>query len=103
MVNKDGSFTYSEIKSINDAISFAVNIYPNPVKTNLTLNFSSDNATNAQIEIVNNEGEILLSKQISIAEGTSTQNINTASLVSGIYYIRCVTADGESETKFVKE
>jgi hypothetical protein len=102
MVNKDGTYSYSEIRSINDAMHFAVNIYPNPVKDNLALNFSSDRTMDVQIEIINNEGKIMLSKQTSIAEGASAQNINVAALSGGTYYLRCVSGEGESEVRFVK-
>jgi Leucine-rich repeat (LRR) protein len=102
MVNKDGSFTYSEIRTINDAVSFAVNVYPNPVKGELTLNFSSAVATNAQIEIINEEGKIMLSKEVNIAEGASAQSINVAVLSGGTYYLKCVSSEGESEVRFVK-
>jgi hypothetical protein len=102
MVNKDGSYSYSEIRSINDAMHFAVNIYPNPVKDNLALNFSSAVATNAQIEIINNEGKIMFTQKVSIGEGASAQSINVAVLSGGTYYLKCVSSEGESEVRFVK-
>jgi hypothetical protein len=75
MVNKDGTYTYSEIRTINDAINFSANIYPNPVQSSLTLNFnfSSGETMNTQIEIINNEGRIMLSEQMQLATGASTQ------------------------------
>jgi hypothetical protein len=102
-VDKDGSFTYSPIRTINEAISFAASIYPNPVQNNLSLNFNSDKAEAVQVEIISNEGKVIATQQIQLAAGASTQSINTASLSNGEYYVRLVTDDEETELKFVKE
>ena len=92
------------IRTINEAISFAASIYPNPVANKcLASTFNSDKAETVQVEIVSNEGKIIATKQMQLAAGASTQSINAASLSSGTYYVRCITADGESELKFVKE
>jgi hypothetical protein len=72
------------------------------VQSNLTLNFASGESMNAQIEIINEAGKTMMSTQTQISEGVSTQNINTSALSSGVYYVRLITAEGESELKFVK-
>ncbi len=102
MVDKDGKFTYSQIRSINETASFAASIYPNPVLNNLNLNFSSDKAMTVQVEIINNEGKVITTQQMQVAAGASTQSINTAALSNGAYYLRLVSAEGEEELKFVK-
>ena len=103
MIDKDGKYTYSAIKSINNTNSFDVTLYPNPVKNNLTLNFSSEKAIDVQIEIVNTEGKLVLSKKIHIAQGESKQTINTASLNAGNYFLKCTSAEGEVALRFVKQ
>jgi hypothetical protein len=102
MNNKDGSYIYGEIKSINNIVNFIATVYPNPVQSNLNLNFSNAVAGNAQVEIVNAEGKIVLSKQIRLTEGTSTQTFNTSSLSNGTYYVRLITQDGETGLEFLK-
>jgi hypothetical protein len=102
IINKDGSFNYGEIKSVKNAAIFAASIYPNPVQANINLNFNSDVAKTAQVEIVNEEGKIMMQQQIQIAQGNSTQSINAATLSNGTYYLKCVTADGETGLQFVK-
>ncbi len=103
IVDKDGKFTYSPIRSINETIIFAASIYPNPVQNNLSLNFSSYKAEIVQVTIVDNEGKVVAKQQIEAAAGASTQVINVDGLSSGVYYVRLVTPDRESELKFVKE
>jgi hypothetical protein len=101
-VDKDGAITYNEIRSIKHEVTFTANIYPNPVQSNLTLNLTSGETVNAQIEIIDNSGKVLSSTQTQIGEGSSTQNINISSLSNGVYYVRLITAEGENELKFVK-
>ncbi len=103
VVDKDGKYTYSEIRSINVTINFAANIYPNPVQNDLNLNFNCNKAMTVQVEIVSGEGKIISSQQIKVAAGVSTQSMNSASLSNGVYYVRCISANGETELRFVKE
>ncbi len=103
MMDKDGEYSYSVVRTINEVVSFGVSIYPNPVLNNLSLNFESDKAGAMQVEIVSPEGKVITTQQIELAAGASTQSINTASLSNGEYYVRLITADGETELKFVKE
>jgi hypothetical protein len=103
MVDKDGQFAYSQTRSISIAVIFDASIFPNPVQNNLNLSFSSGSATAVQVEIINNEGKKVASRQVQVAAGASTQTINTASLSSGTYYVRLISAEGETELKFVKQ
>jgi hypothetical protein len=103
MVDKDGKFSYSEIRSINEGVGFGVSIYPNPVQDKLNLNFSSDKAETVQVEVLDNGGKVVATQQVSVAAGASTQGINVGGLSSGEYYVRVVGADGEREERFVKE
>lgn len=103
MIDKDGKYTYSAIRSINNTNSFDVTLYPNPVKNNLILNFSSEKVMDLQIEIVSTEGKLVLSKKIQIAQGESKQTINTASLNAGNYFLKCSSAEGEVALRFVKQ
>ncbi len=102
LVDKDGKYSYSQVRNIYESISFAASIYPNPVQTNLNLNFTSNSAATVQIEIVNAEGKTITSQQIQLVAGSSTQTINTSSLSNGTYYVRCITTDGVTQMSFVK-
>jgi len=103
MMDKDGKYTYSAIRSINNANSFDVTLYPNPVKNDLTLNFNSEKMMEMQIEIVSAEGKMLLSKKIQLAAGTSKKTINTASLNAGNYFLKCTSVKKQVALRFVKQ
>ncbi len=103
VVDKDGEFSYSQIRTINEGMSFGVSIYPNPVKNSLNLNFSSDKAMTVQVVVVDNGGKVVATQQMEIASGASTQGINVGGLSGGTYYVRLVGSEGEAELRFVKE
>jgi uncharacterized repeat protein (TIGR01451 family) len=103
MVDKDGKYTYSLVRSINNASSFDVTVYPNPVKNNLVLDFVSDKNTDMQMQILNAEGRIVFSGKITVAEGESKQTINASAFNAGSYFIKLISADGETALKFVKQ
>ncbi len=103
MIDKDGQFSYSAIRSITEVASFGVSIYPNPVQNNLSLNFNSANAMTVQVSVVDNGGKVVATQQMAVVAGISTQSINVGGMSSGTYYVRLVNADGETELRFVKE
>ncbi len=103
MMDKDGEFSYSLVRTINEAVSFVASIYPNPVQNNLNLSFSSDKAMEVQVEVVDNEGKVVATQEMGVAAGVSIQGMNVGGLSSGVYYVRVVGSEGETEERFVKE
>ncbi len=103
MMDKDGEFSYSLVRTINESISFVVSIYPNPVQNKLNLSFNSDKAEEVQVVVVDNGGKVVAEQQVEIVAGASTQGINVSGLSSGEYYVRVVSSGGEMEQRFVKE
>ena len=103
MFDKDGKFTYSAIKHINNTASFDVTLYPNPVHQNLMLSFNAEKAMDVQVEIVNAEGKKVYIKKMQLPYGASLQSINVAALKAGNYFVKCITADGQMGLKFVKQ
>jgi hypothetical protein len=103
MIDKDGKYIYSAVRSINNTNSFDITLYPNPVKNDLTLNFNSEKIMEMQIQIVSAEGKIVLSKKLQITQGESKQTINTVSLNAGNYFVKSATADGQVALRFVKQ
>ncbi|CAN5610488.1 hypothetical protein BH10BAC2_BH10BAC2_05700 [soil metagenome] len=103
MIDKDGGFTYSTIKNINNTASFDVTLYPNPVHQNLTLSFNTEQAIDVQVEIVNAGGKKVYTKKMQLTYGASFQSINVAALKAGSYFVKCITGDGQMGLKFVKQ
>jgi hypothetical protein len=105
-VDFDGKFTYSQIVkvSVNTIEVSAASVYPNPFKSDYTLSFSTTKQGVAQIELMDMQGRVVSTSQLDVAAGTNAIPVTeTASLKSGIYFLK-VTINGESQTiKLVKE
>jgi hypothetical protein len=73
------------------------NIYPNPVKDFLNIDFDKLTSSRSLISIYNNSGQLVFLKQIS--ENTSKVSINTSNFTSGMYLIKVEDSDGKFVTK----
>ncbi|CAN5171996.1 hypothetical protein BH09BAC5_BH09BAC5_13470 [soil metagenome] len=79
------------------------NIYPNPSSDILHVNLNSSMEINAELEITNTIGELILKKHAQFADNNSEVSIDISSLAKGIYFFRIVSSEGDSKAiKFIK-
>jgi hypothetical protein len=78
----------------NQLSASAINIYPDPATNYLTIEMQR----NAQIEIINIEGQIIK----SIASDCKT-SVDVSTFARGMYFVKAKTEDGVMVKKFVKE
>jgi hypothetical protein len=69
-------------------ISNVSEVYPNPVVDAFTLEMESSKATAAQMQVFTFEGNLLLTKQINLAEGTNQVSESVAELKKGLYIVK---------------
>lgn len=79
------------------------NVYPNPVRKNMTLEFSLEEATDMTISIVNALGQTVQNIANRNFTRENTLNINTSNLTSGVYFINAIGNDGIVTKRFVVE
>lgn len=98
MFDKDGSYTYSTIKSINLLSEIEkISIYPNPVKgSNFTLELGIEIKNPIGYTIASVEGKTFLKGNIFNRQ----QTINLSSLIKGVYIIKL---ENGLQEKFIKE
>lgn len=78
-------------------------IFPNPVTDNASVTIMVDNATTAEIQIINQYGQVIYENDSQYAKGKHTININTQSFVEGMYLIKVTSEDKVSSVrKFLK-
>ena len=96
MLDKDGQFTYSPIRqvSLNPQLS-TLNIYPNPAKDNLQLQIESDQKATLHLQVLTQDRKVVLSKQMTVQQGSSLQSINISQLPTGHYFLKALSADKE--------
>jgi len=82
----------------------AFNVYPNPFKNALTLEFNTSYQSNANTyKIYDITGKILLSKIVSSFTGKHKENIDMSSFSNGQYFIE-LSIDGIKFTrKIIKD
>ncbi len=96
MMDRDGSFEYSTVRTINNSGNFYVSIYPNPAKENLNVKIESDKKETLYLEIISLDGKVLVTKQAIVSSSTLV-NINIKALAFGSHFLR-VTSAGNEQT-----
>lgn len=87
--------SFAETKNISDANS--ITVFPNPVATELHLNFSE--AGKYQIKIFDQLGKEILSANSSIQH----PSFNIERLSSGIYFVKVISEQKTFTSKFIKQ
>lgn len=86
-VDQDGSFTFSQVITLNDPESWMVEIYPNPFSGNFNLTISSSKPEKYQINLLDLQGHLVLEKEVNLTEGFYQNEISASSLASGMYHL----------------
>ena len=82
------------ITGVSQTVVPAVKVYPNPATDNITV----ENLAGGEIMILNLNGSVIVSKQIT----NDKTSIDLANLPSGVYILKTVNNDGTTTTKFTK-
>lgn len=78
-------------------------IFPNPVKTTLTLKVTNLSSKRSTVIINDANGKQVYNQNLNTTIGDAQYQINTSTLKAGIYYLQLVTEKGNSTLKFIKE
>ncbi|MEO8712823.1 MAG: T9SS type A sorting domain-containing protein [Parafilimonas sp.] len=78
-------------------------ISPNPANSVASINWSEEKSTAVKIQITNNQGSILLTKEFSAQKGTNKISLNIANLISGVYSVAIFNGTDIKKAQFVVE
>jgi chitinase len=93
----------SKIASLAETMQDVL-VAPNPVDVNLSINFNLIEANEVDIYIIDQLGKRVQNVyQGSMAEGDYHYDVNTSSLVPGIYSVVLQGVNGEKSIRFVKK
>jgi hypothetical protein len=103
-LSEDGiKFTFDQLTgvSILGESTDAINVMPNPVSNNMTLEFTVAEMADLNITILNGLGQTI--KQIANGsfDGTNVIDVRTADLSSGVYFVNITSAKGTSTKRFI--
>lgn len=87
----DGTYTYSDIRTVVfDDLSF-VNMYPNPAEDELQFTVLVSDDADLHVNIVDVTGRVIMRQNYWIESGESSIKLDVSNLASGIYTIRVNT------------
>jgi hypothetical protein len=89
MVDTDGLFTYSWVRSVkfSDLKTGQIHIFPNPASNKLNLSVSAETKEKVTVSIINMQGRKMMEKTISMDAGINNISENIQSLRSGEYIV----------------
>ena len=97
LVDLDGKYAYSVVKSVRMGLVSSVSLYPNPARDYVNVSLGGEAVGSVSIRLISQSGQLLLEKKLEHAAGT------TVALPVGLYpqgnYLVLVTgADGVTQT-----
>ncbi len=106
MIDKNGSFTYSNIISIvNDNVSMAtVTVFPNPFVSKVTVQFTSTTKDINVVKLIDQTGKIITSTTQAGYAGVNTISLqNLDNYATGVYFVEIWNGTSKIKTeKIVK-
>ncbi|HSY75859.1 MAG TPA: choice-of-anchor tandem repeat GloVer-containing protein, partial [Bacteroidia bacterium] len=90
------------ITGINTLASGNTSVYPNPATEIMYLSFTMPGSADAVIEVMNINGEVVMSKQTTISNG-QVMPIDISTLANGVYFAHITTGEQTQVVRFVKE
>ena len=96
----NGSFSYSDIATLNFTDRLIASVYPNPATTELHLNTNSEKSVIKNIQIFDLTGKEYF---IKANKGNGTEvSLDISSLKNGVYVLQLNTGADNQLYKFVK-
>lgn len=92
--DKEGRIVYSYVRSLNFDKSADFICYPNPVHTQLTVQYNSEKDEQVNFRITDVMGKTVLSKEINMQKGFNKATIDMSGLSQGIYNITVFSNSG---------
>lgn len=81
----DNSFSYSDVRVINNGIATSFNVFPNPTTDKLNVQFSLEKDAKIEIKLMSVEGRVVKSILLYGKEGDQITDMNIGELPSGVY------------------
>jgi hypothetical protein len=104
--NEDGTkFVFDSPTAVEDVkgSTESINIMPNPVRHNMTLEFTVAEMNELNIDIFNSLGQKVIQVANGSYNGLNVLDINTQDLNSGVYFLNITSKNGTSTKRFVVE
>jgi hypothetical protein len=88
MVDNDGSFSYSPIKTVMLPSSNQLQLYPNPASASIRVSLHTVNGGSEALDLYNAGGCLLQTTRMSLKPGVNRTTLDINMLPKGLYYVR---------------
>ena len=102
-VFENGETEFSNLVQLNREQSFDINIFPNPAKSKLNIEFYSDSSGDAVVKIYNSLGQELYKSYKNYTIGLNSFTFQFSNFAQGVYLITFETEGKKTVHKIVKE
>lgn len=101
LVDKDGTYKYSQVRAVRNSLISAVSVFPNPAHDYVNVALGGKSTESVLIRLYNQNGQMIQLKNVANAGGT-TVPLSVSGYSEGTYYIVVNGADGAKQvTKFL--
>ena len=101
LVDKDGTYKYSDVKTIRNGLISSVSIFPNPAHDYVNVALGGKATDNILISLYNQNGQLIQMKNVANAGGT-TVPLSVSGYAEGTYFIVVNGGDGSKQvSKFL--
>ncbi|MBA2249971.1 MAG: T9SS type A sorting domain-containing protein [Chitinophagaceae bacterium] len=102
IVDRDGNYKYSDIKSVKNNSLLNISVYPNPAVSTIKLYVSSEFTGNAMLSMTDAAGKQVSGQVQNIINGDNTFNVDISKLSKGNYFIKLKMNTETVEGRFIK-
>lgn len=103
ILDLDNTVRYSAVRSVRNAGSADIAVYPNPVRNVLNVRINADKADRATLALTDISGKLVLTRSVQIVAGPNLVPVQVNSLSAGTYFIKITLSDDVVTSKFNKQ
>lgn len=92
----------TNVKNANNEASSSLSIVPNPASTDISLQFNTAKAENAEIRIVDIVGKVVFKQNVNTASGINKFSVPVVDFSDGIYIVQINGKSVQLKSRFVK-
>lgn len=87
-VNANEVISYSNVIALTNSAAAAAKVYPNPAVSTIAVSLPALSNTIANIQIFNIAGNMIMSKQVNLSEGSNVVSVDVTSLKPGSFFLK---------------
>jgi len=96
LVDRDGKYAYSGVKTVRAGLVSSVSLYPNPARDYVNITLGGEVAASVSIRLISQSGQLLMEKRVDHAGGT-TVALPVGNYPQGNYLILVTGSDGAQQ------